>query len=248
MQRAHNDPPGFTGKPVKLHKDLVPFQHDGAIRHPLVHRRDTHPVLRCDINNQYKRNLERLRIAKQDKNWFEFVFTHERPYRLRTLFSLAENVPQKAKGAYGKIVADFEPTLTNSAYWKLVAAVWTDLENIWQYAHELDRIFYPKRFDHNKRRQMMKSKERKAYDALPNVVTVYRGCGPENQMGWSWTIDKKKGVWFAERFDGAGHGGVLLSARCSKVKILALFLARGESEVVIDPTRIKARQIKVATG
>ena len=242
MPRAHNVPENYDPK-AKLHSDLIPYRQDGWIRHPLVVRTE-HPETRFDVNLQYESNLEQLRIAKRDKDWLEYVFTHERPYRLQTLLSLAEEGSQEAKGAYGKIAADLDATLTNSAYWKLVAAVWTDLENIWQYVHQLHRLFYPKRFDHAKRRQMMKTKERGVYDALPDIATVYRGCGDKNRMGWSWTIDKQQAVWFARRFAEKENGGILLTARCPKPKILALFLGRRESEVVIDPSTVRVRQIK----
>lgn len=73
---------------------------------------------------------------------------------------------------------------------------------------------------------------------LDDVVTVYRGVTPyneENIRALSWTLDRKTAEWFAGRF---GESGTVYEAQISKAHIHAVFLGRGESEVIVDPKHL----------
>jgi hypothetical protein len=37
--------------------------------------------------------------------------------------------------------------------------------------------------------EMMNQSERAALHGLPDTITIYRGCGPVNKAGCSWTLD-----------------------------------------------------------
>jgi len=50
-------------------------------------------------------------------------------------------------------------------------------------------------------REMMDEEEQVAYDALPDTITVYRGCGEINKVGASWTTDRS----VAEKFPFYGR-------------------------------------------
>lgn len=34
------------------------------------------------------------------------------------------------------------------------------------------------------------------YDWLPDEFTIYRGCGPLNKGGFSWSLDRDVAAWF----------------------------------------------------
>lgn len=75
---------------------------------------------------------------------------------------------------------------------------------------------------------------------LPDSLKVYRGVGvSRNKMGLSWTFDKNKAIWFAQRFNYGNQKGYLLEGVIEKKNILAYFNTRGEKEVVADYTKIE---------
>jgi len=83
------------------------------------------------------------------------------------------------------------------------------------------------------------AEEREALAALPDEITIYRGIktpdSPDDPHGMSWTLDRDKAVWFANRMKSRG---VLYTATIKKSKVLAHFLNRGESEIVVHPDSI----------
>lgn len=79
---------------------------------------------------------------------------------------------------------------------------------------------------------LMDDKERKVFAELPATITVYRGVGKNrNPKGISWTQDFQLARWFANRF---GSGGYIEKTTITKNDVLAYFMSRGESEVVVD--------------
>ena len=81
-------------------------------------------------------------------------------------------------------------------------------------------------------RQMMTSYERMMYDQLPDRLTVYRGCGPNNMNGLSWTLSMDVAVSFPSLIRYYQAHPLLVRARVKKESILALKLERKESEVI----------------
>ena len=76
--------------------------------------------------------------------------------------------------------------------------------------------------------KLMDTDEYAVFCELDEVVTVYRGVT-------SWTLDRKTAEWFAGRF---GESGTVYEAQISKAHIHAVFLNRGESEVIVDPKHL----------
>jgi hypothetical protein len=78
------------------------------------------------------------------------------------------------------------------------------------------------------------------YNGLPDIVEIYRGCSANRVRAISWTTDHETARRFAH-----GHRGirvpspVLAAAKVRKVDIFAVFTAREESEVIIDPRRLR---------
>ena len=75
-----------------------------------------------------------------------------------------------------------------------------------------------------------------AAEAAKLTVTIYRGCPSERVRGISWTTSLTVAEGFAR-----GHRAipvpnpVIVSAKVPSEAILAVFVDRNESEVIVDP-------------
>lgn len=159
--------------------------------------------------------------------WGRYVFVHYRPYRVDALLNAIQRV-----GA--------------SRLWHLVGQVWRDSEDnmasaiewgeIWSHAYDGKHGGFRKCFE-----RVMGAPDRRAYDALPEFLTCYRGCKEEHHAyGYSWTIDREKAEWFARRRIGAG---IVAKTQVHKSVVLAYFSDRKESEVVLDIDYIEGVEI-----
>ena len=87
----------------------------------------------------------------------------------------------------------------------------------------------------------MDPKERHALNAMPKVFTVYRGVAHvEASRGMSWTIDREKALWFARRFAGDDkRTPLLITANVRRIDVMAHYLGRNESEIVVMPEHVE---------
>jgi hypothetical protein len=77
---------------------------------------------------------------------------------------------------------------------------------------------------------MMEEEEDNILRSLADEVTVYRGCQKGlNEDGLSWSLDKSKAKFFANRF---GKKGIILERKIPKSDIVAVLTVRGETEVI----------------
>ncbi len=86
---------------------------------------------------------------------------------------------------------------------------------------------------------VMDKDEIAAYNALPEVITIYRGIIEKkavNVKGMSWTTKLETARWFAKRF---GKCGIVYSATIEKRYVCAYFLRRNEFETVVDPAKLQ---------
>lgn len=89
---------------------------------------------------------------------------------------------------------------------------------------------------------LMTESELQTYSSLPDIIHVYRGVGVKScENGMSWTNDKEKAVWFANRFSA----GYLLQGAAQKKDVLAFFNRRNENEFIIPADSI-AEKVKVS--
>ena len=89
------------------------------------------------------------------------------------------------------------------------------------------------------KRYLMTAEEYKKYFLLPETLTVYRGVtsyNARNIIALSWTLDRDKAEWFAHRF---GENGTIYEAEIDKKYVLAFFISRNESEVVVNPAHLQ---------
>lgn len=83
---------------------------------------------------------------------------------------------------------------------------------------------------------------RRAFEALPDQVTIYRGTAEaeadSREYGVCWTIDRDKAEWFATkhgRFRNTASAPVVLSANVNRADVCGLLWDRGEKEVLVLP-------------
>ena len=113
------------------------------------------------------------------------------------------------------------------------AQAWPDCDNTWSYRDELRHLLmYHCRADflHH-----LSEDDLAFYNALPDEITVYRGCDASRVYGLSWTTDLELAKSFAR-----GHRGmsppnpVIACGMAAKKDLLFATNDRGESEVLVD--------------
>jgi hypothetical protein len=163
-----------------LNPALVPYLEQSGegwmmLRHPLVYQVPFFSNGSANAYYEQKRNA--VEKATGDKNYKQFVWLFERPYRLEAFTKIADK-------------------LSDTDYWKLLSDIWVDTEN--QYAHleEWKKLLASKRPN---RHYMMTEEEDNILRALSQEVTIYRGCQKGiNEDGLSWTLDKSKAKFFCQ--------------------------------------------------
>lgn len=134
------------------------------------------------------------------------------------------------------------PNLTIVDYARVIAESWIDAEYP---AGTFGRDSGVNYFTGVPRNLLMDATENAAFDALPKTVTIYRGLSDmlgrrKVVRGFSWTIDRTIAEFFATRY-GTGK---LYRATIDKEGIYFLTMGRDESEVVVEPMKLKSvRQI-----
>jgi hypothetical protein len=72
-------------------------------------------------------------------------------------------------------------------------------------------------------------------ESLPEELTLWRGAAAGYERGMSWTADRSRAEWFANRFNGAvGGEHTVLEVTVPRDVVLAHFHHRGEDEYVLD--------------
>lgn len=155
---------------------------------------------------------------------------------------LSSNLPEardwieKNCGSHEKLPAvlhlhgqmDFKDWLT------LLGETWTSCDNVgansdellWVFNHWLDDplITIP---------ELMTDKEKAVLRSLPEWITIYRGCGPTNRGGLSWSLSRDVAAEFPFMRRYCTEQPLLLTATVSKHRVAALKLDRGEQEVIV---------------
>lgn len=116
--------------------------------------------------------------------------------------------------------------LTDHAYWFLLSTLWvsytgfSDLEQ-WKTLFGSSRK--------KRKGSIMKPSEERRFDALPYVITVYRAHRP-NETDWiAYTLDEPT----VKRFAAERGVTVCSEYQVNKKDVLALFLRRGEHEIIV---------------
>jgi hypothetical protein len=199
-----------------LHPDLVPYTRVShelgtvVLHHPLVIEVFCDPIMYAMINKRYAHKREAIRVALDKCDWPGYVVMHERPYRV---------------GALNRLLDLGHLTWADDNTAHLCQDVWVDSENIHDHLK-----FWRQAFRLTDGHQWMSPAERAEFDALPDVLRIYRGeC---NDGGVSWTRSKAVAKFFANR--GVNEStGVVSSGYVDKRNVFAYLTRRGEQEVIV---------------
>lgn len=116
-------------------------------------------------------------------------------------------------------------------WFKLLGDNWCNSDNIGQHAEALRGILAGNREHWG---AMMDGDELRAFDYLPDVLTVYRGCGLLNQIGLSWSLSRDVAVRFPFLARYRAKSPRLLTATIRKSQVVAVKLDREELEIVAN--------------
>jgi hypothetical protein len=115
-----------------------------------------------------------------------------------------------------------------------LGAIWTGLDYVGLYSLELQSLLDFKDVVYDSPIiEMMTSEEMRAFDALPDEITIYRGCGPRNEFGYSWTLDRTMAETFPFKRGYRTEYPTLLTMKIKKTRAAALKLDRQEQEIVL---------------
>jgi hypothetical protein len=126
---------------------------------------------------------------------------------------------------------------------QLLGEEWQNCDNIAQWAGALDDTPFAELADapDDWRHCMMTPDELEAFNALPRLVTVWRGCYAHNKRGLSWSLSREVAERFPllHRYRRDGQP-LLIRAEVARDQILALKLGRNEAEVIAVRPKVRA--------
>ncbi len=184
------------------------------IKHPLLNTPYNIPALH---NWQFAEKKKQLAEAVAKKDWEGAIFTYDRPFWFEGF-------------------SDFSDKLTDVDYWRILGEIWCEIEFTNGYNDIFPELFGSAR---KGKENLMTKDEQKAFAALPEEIKVYRGQVCHKPLAWSWTTDKEKAKWFAERFKELKTKTEVLSGTVAKSKVEAYITRREESEIVVNPKFVK---------
>jgi hypothetical protein len=214
----------------ELHVDLEDYVDFDSPMGPWLH----HPFVIAPIgsplsikmaNELYARKTALVDEAIEQQDWHGFVALHERPYRVEALQELID--------VYG---------VSAKHLWPVVGYVWSDTESVQSNFQAWRTIWSTNSPD---KVLVMDNEEREGFESLPERLIIWRGVNHQDAVrSYSWTLDRAKAVWFAQRF--AKDQDPLLIARgwVNKSDVLAFFAGRKEAEIVTLPEDVQEIEIE----
>ena len=106
----------------------------------------------------------------------------------------------------------------------MIANLWTDTENVYENHLAWEQLLFLEFSDSH---LMMDEEDTKFFNELPNTITIYRG-GVDDK-GYSWTLDREKAEWFANRFN---FDYEVFEKTINKSDAIAYLSDRNESEII----------------
>jgi hypothetical protein len=193
--------------------------------------------------------------AVEAKDWEQCLWLTERPFRMDFLFNLLESDYDISEGVRAELTKavwmDCESPHVNKELWM----EWFDWLHQYQEAslHLTANWTHLYTADEWAARNQLVGKKASPKDEDPTIV-VYRGtCTNEGaefmeRYGLSWTLDRDRAIWFAQRFAGCGERGapMLLTAEVVAKNTIGPWQGRGEDEMVLpyDMHRVVKQVLK----
>ena len=173
---------------------------------------------------------QELDKAIEQQNWDKVFMLIEKPFRLNWL---EENID---------LIKD------DKQYYNFLKDAYMMTEfpmNGFSNYRDLLDLFYARKNP----KLMLDKDELELLNSLPKEVKIWRGVKVDDvldydNIGLSFTLNKDKAIWFAERFAQAGVSqAILIEAVVKRDDILSIFLNRDEEEVIVNPEDIKIKKI-----
>tara|TARA_B100000029_G_scaffold45384_2_gene41884 strand:- start:8460 stop:9215 length:756 start_codon:yes stop_codon:yes gene_type:complete len=214
----------LDGEIVDLVDELAEcYEDDGhfpMVRHPLVVSIPHHDVQNKWANASLEFKKEKLAKAEANKDWHNYIYIHERPFRLQ---------------AFARLIGDgcLEPVEYNA----LLREVWIDSEN-----PSVNAEFWFDLFEDATSHLLMTEEERDYLKNAPDTLTIYRGYkepveedeyADPIEDSLSWTTDYDMAVFFAKRWALDSDVSYVHHAQVPKTDVKAYFKSRGESEIIL---------------
>ena len=159
-------------------------------------------------NNVYNHKKEAIDEAIKEKNINSYLWLHERAYRVESIINALNDWWKPSK----------------KEYWELISFLWTDTENVYENKDYWEQLLFLEFSDSH---LMMNEEDTKFFNELPSTITIYRG-GVDDK-GYSWTLDKEKAEWFANRFN---FDYEVFEKTINKSDVFAYLNDRNESEII----------------
>jgi hypothetical protein len=168
----------------------------------------------------------------EDETWAERM---EMDYRTDDLASMSAWIYRYFE-SYERLPAalEVEHQMEFPIWLSLLGEIWCDCDNIGTYKDSLLQVF-------NGRlgrpwgsvSELMDAEGRLAFEALPDQITIYRGCGPHNKHGFSWSLSREVAAGIPFKIRYRTDRPMLLTATINKNRAAALKLSRDEQEIVV---------------
>lgn len=132
-----------------------------------------------------------------------------------------------------------EPYLSAKDLPAMVRTVWQNTEDV-NAGTNISRSDFVRLFKECDKEAIMGKEEIERYNALPDLVTIYRGVASgkaKSAKSLSWTTDRAIAEKFAYQRAPGKTGGKVFTAKVKKSDILAFF--DGEDEVIVDPRHLQ---------
>ena len=116
----------------------------------------------------------------------------------------------------------------------LLGDLWTSCDNIGLYKDDIFGILEDSLMDPlTMIPGLMDDEEKAAFAALPDEITIYRGCGPRNKCGMSWSLNCDIAIRFPFYGRYRSDCPTLLTAVIKKTRAAAIKLSRNEQEIIV---------------
>lgn len=94
---------------------------------------------------------------------------------------------------------EIKDQLNDKDYWKVLSDAYIGSDNLFRFSDDIKEAFIEER---EFRTKLMRRKDLKHFNDLPEVVTIYRGMTVEEfqsgNFGVSWTLSRKVAEFFAD--------------------------------------------------
>lgn len=138
--------------------------------------------------------------------------------------------PERLK-AFGEVC----DKLSDRFYWTLFAELYRRNESLYRDQDLLRRLILSNR---PHKGFLMSHEEYQTFNHLPRNLTIFRGGWLDNILGWSWTLDRGKAKWYANRCPYDGQP-LVNKGRVERGLVEAYFGSEGHDEIVVPPERVR---------